>query len=98
MVRMHLVETPIQSSQYPQRQLGDSSGPTYQESPFNLCARERAEEPGRKHRARPLVGRLYIEHQSILRRTARDETLGPDVSRQDLNHPPTAVGGIRGKQ
>jgi len=57
---------------------------------------KRAEEPGGTLRHR-LDGRLYIEHQSILRRAARDETLGQDVSRQDLNHPPTAVGGIRRK-
>jgi len=31
---MHLVETPVERSQSHQRQLGDSSGPTYQENPF----------------------------------------------------------------
>jgi hypothetical protein len=58
---------------------------------------KRAEEPGRKHRAADW-SEGFIEHQSILRRAARDETKGPDVCRQDLNHPPTAVGGIRSKQ
>ena len=72
---MHLVETPVQSSQSPQRQLGDCSRPTYQESPFNLCARS-AQRNQAKTLRRRLVGRLYIEHQSILRRAARDETLG----------------------
>jgi len=94
---MPLVETPVQSSQSPQRQLGDCSVPTYQESPFNLCATKLAEEPGRKHRAGHW-SEVYIEHQSILRRAVRDETKGPDVYRRDLNHPPTAVGGIRSKQ
>jgi len=86
-----------QSSQYPQRQLGDCSGPTYQESPFNLCARSAQRNQAKTSRRR-LVGRLYMEHHSILRRAARDGTKGPDVCRQDLKYPPTAVGGIRSKQ
>jgi len=72
---MHLVETPVQSSQSPNGKLRDTSGPTYQESPFNLCARSAQRNEAKTSRRR-LVGRLYIEDQGILRRAARDETLG----------------------
>jgi len=86
------------NGQSPQRQLGESSGPTYQESPFNLCARSSHKEPGEN--IAPPIGRkgckLIIRVSSGALRA--DETKGPDVCRQDLNHPPTAVVGIRSKQ